>query len=234
VGTGKILLIESARIKHTSFADALKRHYEVISVPSGRQAISTARSTLPQVIVLNAISLRTPGDRICRLLRDHLAQTPIIHLHDGPKNGLDTPADIALVPPFTARKLINSIERLIQVGEDEIVSCGPFSFNLGRRVLVANGQETQLTPKLARLVEIFLRHPGQILERKTLMEEVWQTDYLGDTRTLDVHIRWIRQAIEADAGSPRYLKTVRGVGYRLDVPESAALPVAQEAVLALS
>jgi DNA-binding response OmpR family regulator len=91
--------------------------------------------------------------------------------------------------------------------------------DVSRRVLVANGQETQLTPKLAVLVEMFLKHPGETLDRKTLMVQVWDTDYLGDTRTLDVHVRWIRQAIEPDPGKPRYLKTIRGVGYRLDIPD---------------
>jgi DNA-binding response OmpR family regulator len=75
-------------------------------------------------------------------------------------------------------------------------------------------------PKQALLVETFFRHPGETLARKTLMEKVWNTDYIGDTRTLDVHIRWLRQAIEKDPGSPRYLLTVRGVGYRLEMPEA--------------
>ncbi len=89
-----------------------------------------------------------------------------------------------------------------------------------RRTLVAHGNETQLTPKQALLVETFLRHPRETLARKRLMEAVWDTEYMGDTRTLDVHIRWIRKAMEV-GGNPRYLMTVRGVGYRLDYPDSA-------------
>jgi DNA-binding response OmpR family regulator len=114
---------------------------------------------------------------------------------------------------------MNCIERLLhQPTDEEIILCGPLAMNLSRRVLVANGQETQLTPKLALLVELFLRNPGKTLDRRALMEHVWQTDYLGDTRTLDVHIRWFRRAIETDPGNPLYIKTVRGVGYRLELP----------------
>ncbi|MCA9909541.1 MAG: winged helix-turn-helix domain-containing protein, partial [Anaerolineae bacterium] len=84
---------------------------------------------------------------------------------------------------------------------------------------VFRDQETILTPKLSQLVEIFLRHPGQTLDRKLLMAQVWDTDYLGDTRTLDVHIRWFRRAVEDNPSKPLYLKTVRGIGYRLELPD---------------
>jgi DNA-binding response OmpR family regulator len=171
------------------------------------------------VVVLDAISMRTPGARIARLLKDGLGTIPLIHLHPGPKEGADSPADAVLFLPFTARKIGNSIERLLQhVSNDTVITCGPFSVDVARRVLTANSQETVLTPKLIQLVEMFFRHPGETLDRKVLMEHVWHTSYLGDTRTLDVHVRWIRRAIEEDPGNPRYLKTVRGVGYRLEIP----------------
>jgi DNA-binding response OmpR family regulator len=84
-------------------------------------------------------------------------------------------------------------------------------------MLTTPEQETQLTPKVALLLELFMRQPGTTLDRKVLMEKVWQTEYMGDTRTLDVHVRWIRQAIEADPARPQLLKTVRGVGYCLQL-----------------
>jgi DNA-binding response OmpR family regulator len=153
-------------------------------------------------------------------------------LHPGVKGKANSAADVLLFQPFTARKLINAIERLLQVkNSDDVIVCGPLAVNLAQRVLIANGSETQLTPKLAQLVETFFRHPGETLDRKQLMEQVWHTNYLGDTRTLDVHVRWIRRAIETDPGNPRYLKTVRGVGYRLEVPELA--PTLDSASLSL-
>jgi DNA-binding response OmpR family regulator len=224
----RILVIE----RTVGFSAGLKKRYEVTTVPNGKQALALVKEGQYAVVILDAISMRTPGDRIARQLRDGLGTIPLIHLHPGPKDGADTPAEVVLFLPFTARKIANTIERLLyKVSDDSVVSCGPFSVNLTRRVLSANGQETSLTPKLALLVETFLRHPGETLDRKLLMEKVWDTSYLGDTRTLDVHVRWIRRAIEENPGSPRYLKTVRGVGYRLEVP--LTVPVPEHAPLTL-
>jgi DNA-binding response OmpR family regulator len=223
-----VLVIESTRAKRSSFTDALKKRYEVVSVTSGKQALTYARERTPQVIVLDAISMRTPGERIVVTLKETLPKVGLIHLHPGPKakTAGSSPADVVLFQPFTARKLINSIERFVGSStNDNRLTCGPFSMDLDRRVLLVKGQETPLTPKLALLVELFLRHPRQTIDRKTLMERVWQTDYMGDTRTLNVHIRWFRSAIENDPSHPRYLMTVRGVGYRLDIPDGASAPV---------
>ncbi len=224
----RILVIE----RTGTFSDALKKRYEVTSVPSGKKALTLLREGSYAVVVLDAISMRTPGDRIARQLKDGLGAIPLIHLHPGSQADADTPADVVLFLPFTARKIANSIERLLHpVTGDSVVTCGPFSINLTRRILFANGQETALTPKLVLLVETFFRHPGETLDRAVLMERVWDTSYLGDTRTLDVHVRWIRRAIEEDPGKPRYLKTVRGVGYRLEIP--LPTPTLENATLTL-
>lgn len=213
-----ILLIESMRANGTSFASALGKRYQVVTAYSGKQGLTLAKNCAPQVIVLDAVSMRTSGDRLCATLRGDLASTPIIHIRPElkPAEKPTSPADVLLYQPFTARKLVNAIERFLRSKNDEIVSYGPFTMNTVRRVLTVNGAESQLTPKLALLVETFLRNPEETLDRKTLMEQIWKTDYLGDTRTLDVHIRWMRQAIGDDPKKQMYLKTVRGVGYRLD------------------
>lgn len=219
-----LILIE--RPQKSSFAPALKKHYRVTSVSSGKQAVEAARRLPPVAIVLDAISLRTTGERIAKQLKLELGDLPLIHLHPGAK--AESPADVVLLHPFTARKLINSVARVARPPKqvsDDVLICGGFVMNVTRRLLVVNGQETQLTPKAALLAEIFLRHPDETLNRKQLMEHVWQTDYMGDTRTLDVHVRWLRRAIEADAGNPLYLKTVRGVGYRFEASASV-LPTA--------
>jgi DNA-binding response OmpR family regulator len=214
----KIVLIRGAGTGDASFLNALEKRYTVLVAPSGKQGLVLAKEQRPNVIVLDSISLRTPGNRVCQMLHSHFPEIPIVHMRSAPEPAAQNPADVVLVLPFTWRKLVNSVERLLNVGDDKIITCGPFSMNIDRRVLIADGQETPLTPKQALLIEVFLRHPGETLARKTLMEKVWNTDYMGDTRTLDVHIRWIRQALESDPRNPRYLKTVRGVGYRLDIP----------------
>lgn len=222
MSAARILLIENTRAKRASFADALSKRYQVISVPSGKQALEQTAVHVPAVMILDAISMRTPGDRICRLLREQLPHIPLIHLHPG---GVDarSEADVVLTEPFTSRKLINSIERMFTINHPvvpsgEVLLCGAFAMYPAQRLLVINGQEKSLTPKQAALIEIFFRNPGETLGRDVLMERVWDTKYMGDTRTLDVHIRWIRSAIEADPSKPQYLKTVRGVGYRFDLP----------------
>ena len=215
----RVLFIGRVQANRLSIATALEKRYQVITAPSGKVAVELARKKSFQVVVLDAASMRTPGDRICLDLRQSLGKMPIVHIHPGPKKNTQSAADVVLFQPFTSRRLLNCIDRLLQPPDEESITYGPFSINLDRRVLIVDGQETQLTPKQSLLVETFLRHPGEVLDRKTLMEKVWQTDYLGDTRTLDVHIRWIREVIEKDPGKPRYLRTVRGVGYCLELSD---------------
>jgi DNA-binding response OmpR family regulator len=215
----RVLFIGRIQSNRSSIASALEKRYEVVIAASGKVGADFAHEKPFQVVILDAISMRTPGDRICLGLRGSLGKTPIVHLHPGPKEDAQSVADVLLFEPFTARRLLGCVDRLLQPQGEETLSYGPFSMNLNRRVLIIDGQETQLTPKQALLIEMFLSHPGEVLDRKILMEKVWQTDYLGDTRTLDVHIRWIREAIESNPGKPRYLRTVRGVGYCLEIPE---------------
>ena len=139
----------------------------------------------------------------------------------GPRKNARSQANTLLFSPVTARRLVNSVGRLL-TDKEEVIGCGPFVMNVPRRILIAHGQETQLTPKQASLVELFLRNPDKTLDRKTIMETVWNTDYVGDTRTLDVHVRWIRKILEKDSKKPRYIKTVRGVGYQLVVSNDTA------------
>ena len=215
----RVLLVGRNQHKETGFASALKKRYSVTIVSTGDQAVEVAQAEPLHIVVLDAVSMRTTGERICRKLKAEITHLPIIHIHPGPQKAADSPGDVLLFAPFTSRKLINSIERLIKLTDDKTLICGPFALNLGRRVLTTDKQEeVPLTPKAAMLLELFFRQPGQVVERRTLMEQIWNTDYMGDTRTLDVHIRWIRQAIELNPSAPMFLKTVRGVGYRFDVP----------------
>jgi DNA-binding response OmpR family regulator len=218
VDAAVLLLIGRSRGKRSARTKALEKRYRLLCATTGAKAAALANGQRPDIVILDAISLRTPGDRICQSLRAALGDVPIIHIHPGPKERVNSPADVVLLEPFTQRKLTNHIERLLKLADDEIITCGPFMFNVARRTLSVDGHETQLTPKQAILLELFMRAPGEVLDRKSIMEKVWQTDYMGDTRTLDVHIRWIRQAIELDPGNPRYLKTVRGVGYCFELP----------------
>ena len=216
-----ILFIGRTVTRADSYFGALQKRYNVRVASSAKNAQAIMEQGGIALTVLDAISMRTPGERMCRQLKTRYPKVPLIHLYPGKPtdDSLAALADIVMTAPVTPRKLINNIERLLGTTKDELLDCGPFTMNLDRRILTAFGQETELTPKLADLMEFFLRHPNEVLDRKSLMETVWQTDYLGDTRTLDVHIRWIRRALEGDGKFPRRLKTVRGVGYQLEIPE---------------
>lgn len=99
--------------------------------------------------------------------------------------------------------------------EGRELSCGPIALDVEKRTLYREGEQYHLTPKECRLLEVFLLHQGQVLTRQFLMKEVWQTDFVADTRTLEVHVHWLRQKIESNRSSPTFIHTVRGVGYVL-------------------
>jgi DNA-binding response OmpR family regulator len=219
-----ILLVERAggKKKEETFGAALERKgFKVVVAQTGRQALDFAERVGPALIVLNAASLGTNGLRICRLIRASHSEVPVIHiLPKGEKAALESsPAEALLELPFTPRKLINSIKRLLPGARKEVTQVGPIRLALDARIVQAYGREQRLTPKTASLLEVFLRHPGETLDRSFLMRQVWDTDYVGDTRTLDVHVRWMREAIEPDPRSPRHILTVRGVGYRFEPGE---------------
>jgi DNA-binding response OmpR family regulator len=109
------------------------------------------------------------------------------------------------------------VARLLPGDERYSMELGPIQLNLAQRKLRCLGRESRLTPKEVRLLEVFMQNPGKLLTRQTLIRQVWHTDYTGDTRTLDVHMSWLRRAIEPDPRQPRFLKTIRGMGYRLDL-----------------
>jgi DNA-binding response OmpR family regulator len=221
--TTKVLLIESARQNGTaSFAASLKRKkYDVEIAHSGKQGLALAADQKPDIVVLDAASLRTSGDRISTRLRELLGELPIIHIRPPHLPHGSSPADVLLTPPFTARKLINRIERYVVAPDEDVLQAGPFTLNVEQQTLISPWNEKKLTPKLAALMKLFMQQPGETLERKAIMQTIWDTDYMGDTRTLDVHIRWLRKVIEPEPRKPQYLVTVRGVGYCLEVTDAA-------------
>jgi DNA-binding response OmpR family regulator len=215
-----ILLIERAGKKGQTFAAALERKgYKVDVVPTGHLAVRRARAERPAVIVLNAASLGSSGVRIGRSIRQGINGVPIIHIMPDDVEDAELQATIAdeiMIMPFTARKLINRVKHLLPGGRKDAIQVGPIRLAHGVRIVEAHGREQRLTPKTASLLAVFLKHPGEVLDRGFLMRQVWHTDYVGDTRTLDVHVRWVREAIEPDPTAPRHIVTVRGKGYRFE------------------
>jgi DNA-binding response OmpR family regulator len=220
--TANILLIESGRASAPSFVSALEKKGYAVSIHHGLEsALASAKDTTPDIVVLDAASMQTSGTRMCRATRAKLNGVPIVlvvpeNTRPDPGNG----ATQTLVHPFTPRKLLNRVARLLPGDERFSMELGPIQLNLAQRKLRCLGRESRLTPKQVRLLEIFMQNPGRLLTRQALIRQVWHTDYTGDTRTLDVHMSWLRRAIEPDPKEPRFLKTIRGMGYRLDMPTS--------------
>lgn len=192
--------------------------YSIVTAHTRRQALALAQKMSPAVIVVDSPSLRFDIRRFCEALRDVVPDIPVLILL--PKGGeIDRGMDARgyLRYPFSAKTLLNRIARLLPISDDEVLCVGDVTLNRKQRTVVCGGRETHLTPKQARLLEVFMHHPGETLSRAFLMKQVWDTDYLGDMRTLEVHIHWVRKAIENNPASPARLRTIRRIGYRFEV-----------------
>jgi DNA-binding response OmpR family regulator len=213
-----LLVIEGRHAEIPSFAaDLQKKGFDVVSAQNGSEAVSKLKQTNPSLVVVNAPSLRSTGIRMCLSLRKKDPKVPIILIVENEKLVDKELADSVLSLPFTVQKLVNRIKALMPGDGDNMVSIGPIRLDVENRRVRSLGKNTKLTPRLITLLQILMDKHGEVVEREALFKKVWETNYTGDTRTLDVHISWLRRAIELDPDNPKFLKTIRGVGYRLDV-----------------
>ncbi|MBM3144963.1 MAG: response regulator transcription factor [Chloroflexi bacterium] len=216
----KILCVEGKYAGKPVFAEQLtSREYEVKSALSGKEALVFIDSFKPHIVIVNAPSIRTTGYRICQSLRDSKDGLPIILICDESESPSrdEAPANAVLSLPFTVRKLNNRIKSLLPLQSKNCLKAGAIQLDLEQNQVRCQGRKTHLTPRMTHLLEVLMREPGTVVERDNLFREVWETDFVEDTRTLDVHISWLRKALEKDPRKPKFLKTLRGVGYRLDV-----------------
>lgn len=213
-----LLIIEGKHADYPGFAPALrKKGFTVELVSSGSEAIKCiAGEFCPDAAIVNAATLRTSGKRICQSLREKAKDLPILLILDPDRQPENGDADVVLTLPFTAQKLVNRIHHLLPGESKNSLHAGPIRLDVEKRVVTCQEKRARLTPRLVRLLAVLIEHRGEVVERKSLFSQVWETDYTDDTRTLDVHISWLRQALEDDPNQPKHIKTVRGVGYRLD------------------
>jgi len=222
--TASVLLVQKAKPSIDWILQSLeKKGYRVSVVRSEQKAVRQATSEKLDLIILNATSFRMDGAKICRALYKKVEGIPIILiLPEGQKGDYTMGATVILNSPFTSRKLFNRIRIVLKNDKGEIIQTGGLALSLGKRCVIRGSRELRLNPKEFELLKVLMRSPGRVLSRKFLMKKVWKTDYMGDTRTLDVHIRWVREKIEKNPNSPIYLRTVRGVGYRFDIPDETS------------
>lgn len=213
-----VLVIEGRHAEIPSFAtDLQKKGFDIRSFQNGSQAVAKIKQISPSLVVINAASLRSTGIRICLSVRKKDQKLPIILILENEKPVDKDLADSVLALPFTVQKLVNRIKALLPSDGKNIVTAGPIQLDLDHKRVRCLGKNTKLTPRLITLLHILMEKHGEVVEREALFKKVWETNYTGDTRTLDVHISWLRRAIELDPDNPKFLKTIRGVGYRLDV-----------------
>ncbi len=218
----KILLYQFEDSQIENLAQLLTANdYEVLACPAEQNTASTPVNDA-NLILIDA-SGGTDSTTQCRHSVAIYPNTPLVLLAvrdcpPGPQCRLLTCNNVLLFP-FSNNELLGKLDALLSGEQWGILRVGELALDVKTRRVQRQGSEAQqLTPKQALLLEVFMCYPERTLSRKFLMEAIWETDYIEDTRTLDVHVRWIREHIEQNPSRPRYLRTVRGVGYRFGVP----------------
>lgn len=215
-----ILWIEGRWSGNPEFVSLLrKKGFFIQTTSTGKKALEMAAESDYSILIVNAASMRTSGARICKSIHEKHPDLPIILICSPERvaEGIEDYVGYVLVLEFTTRKLVNRIMKLLPGDKEKMVEVGPIVVDADRNLVHFRGQKTTLTPRLMALLNAFLEKPGEVLPREQLFKDVWKTEYTGDTRTLDVHISWLRQAVEVDPRDPKLLITIRGVGYKLDV-----------------
>ncbi len=234
---GRVLIVEDEELIRETLAFALGGEgYEVVTAGDGRTALemtyeqlSAAELTPPfDLIILDLMLPYINGLDLCRLLRRQGSNVPILILSArGTETdrvvGLEVGADDYLTKPFGMRELIarcRALQRRYRspettIPEDQILKFADITLFLQECRVVVRGTEVNFSPKEFRILELFMRHPRRVWSRDQLLERVWGNDFMGDSKTVDVHIRWLREKVEVDPSHPQILQTVRGFGYRL-------------------
>ncbi len=223
----RVLVIEDEE----SFRDALgfmlrKEGYDVTVAADGLAALADFERFGADLILLDLMLPGMSGTDVCRTIRQ-TSRVPIIMVtaKDGEVDkvvGLELGADDYVTKPFSSRELSARIKAVLRRGPDveepvsAIVEAGPVRLDVARHVVSVRGQDVAMPLKEFDLLEVLLRHAGRVLTRSQLINRVWGSDYVGDTKTLDVHIKRLRGKIEDDPGHPQHLLTVRGLGYKYE------------------
>jgi DNA-binding response OmpR family regulator len=197
-----------------------RRGYQVTVAQTQRQATSRLHSLRPDLLVLDVASFGNNGFKVCDAIRATLEEVPAILMLEKGHASTASAGDEVITPPFTSRKLLHRVRKLAGRLVERVISAGPLTLDPDTRTLYKGEIASHLRPKEATLLAYFIVNPGRVLTRQEIMKEVWETDYMGDTRTLSVHIRWLREKIEDDPDVPCFLRTIRGMGYRFEIPQA--------------
>jgi two-component system response regulator RegX3 len=227
----RVLVVEDEE----SFSDALsymlrKEGFEVSVAATGPEALDTFDRNGADLVLLDLMLPGLPGTEVCRSLRQR-SKVPVIMLTAKDSEidkvvGLELGADDYVTKPFSSRELVARIRAVLRRQGDvteeletAVLAVGPVRMDVDRHVVAVRGEPVQLPLKEFELLEVLLRNAGRVLTRGQLIDRVWGADYVGDTKTLDVHVKRLRAKIESDPSNPRCILTVRGLGYKFDAVE---------------
>jgi two-component system, OmpR family, response regulator RegX3 len=223
----RVLVVEDEE----SFSDALsymlrREGYEVEVAGTGIEALTSFDRSGADLVLLDLMLPGLSGTEVCRELRTR-SHVPIIMVtaRDSEVDkvvGLELGADDYVTKPFSSRELVARIRAVLRRGAEpeelmlNVVEAGPVRMDVERHVVTVDGHQVALPLKEFDLLELLLRNAGRVLTRGQLIDRVWGADYVGDTKTLDVHVKRLRAKIEPDPANPKYLVTVRGLGYKFE------------------
>jgi two-component system response regulator RegX3 len=223
----RVLLVEDEEGLADSVRYALETEgFEVVTAGTGLAGLEAARSSRPDIVVLDLMLPEMSGLDVCRQIRSS-SDVPIIMLtakdsEADTVSGLELGADDYMTKPFSMRELIARVRAQLRrasrtgalAGANEILRGGPIEMDLDAHVVRRNGEEVELRPKEFDLLESLMRRKNRLSARHALIDELWGPSYFGDTKTLDVHIKRLRQKLEEDSSSPVHIVTMRGLGYK--------------------
>ena len=224
----KILIVEDKEALSDPLAFLLGREgFQTIVVDNGLDALPVFDREGADLVLLDVMLPGMSGMEVCRKLRE-VSSVPIIMLTAKDSEldkvlGLELGADDYVTKPYSARELIARIRAVLRrrsaetdSATESVLQGGPVRMDIDRHVVTVNGEEISMPLKEFELLEILLRNVGRVMTRGQLIERVWGADYVGDTKTLDVHIKRLRSKIEPDSSAPQYVVTVRGLGYKFE------------------
>jgi two-component system response regulator RegX3 len=223
----RVLVVEDEESFSEALSYMLRREgYEVAVATTGPEALAEFERNGSDLVLLDLMLPGLPGVEVCRQLRQ-LSDVPVIMVTAKDSEvdkvvGLEIGADDYVTKPFSSRELLARVRAVLRRrgGDDEpltsVLEAGRVRMDVDRHVVTVDGTNVSLPLKEFELLELLLRNTGRVLTRGQLIDRVWGADYVGDTKTLDVHVKRLRSKVEVDPANPRHLLTVRGLGYKFE------------------
>lgn len=222
----RVLVVDDeANLRHTLGYALRQEGYEVLTAEDGEDGLEQFRNAKPDLVILDVMLPRLDGFEVCRRIRRQ-SDVPILMLTARDTEldkvvGLEIGADDYLAKPFSMRELVARVRAMLrragrtaEAETPESAEIGGLQIDVPKHRVLADGAEISLKPREFDLLAFLMSHPGQVFDRDQILTRVWGFDYAGDSRTVDTHVKTLREKLRDDAERPRWLETVRGVGYR--------------------